>query len=242
MSTSFLLIDAYRVISITFPIELASKHRVCTGKVIVPHNPAISIVIPVYNVEPWIRRAVGSLQGTDVRRLRDHSRGRWKHRRQRTGVRRLGGRRTAGSASSTRKTAAPPGRATWPLGRRAASSSTSWTATTGASRRCWKTCTASPPSKSWIWPWPASTSTTYYTEDKFYRETRTAPDKGVFQPAGIPRACPRAVRRPASVRALNKLYRRSYLNERGIAFPETLLGRLAVQLGRHPRNRARGLP
>lgn len=26
------------------------------------HSPAISVIIPVYNVESWLRRAVGSLQ------------------------------------------------------------------------------------------------------------------------------------------------------------------------------------
>ena len=31
-------------------------------KVLVSHSPAISVIIPVYNVESWLRRAVGSLQ------------------------------------------------------------------------------------------------------------------------------------------------------------------------------------
>lgn len=40
-------------------LETESK---ATEEVYVSHSPAISVIIPVYNVESWLRRAVGSLQ------------------------------------------------------------------------------------------------------------------------------------------------------------------------------------
>ena len=41
---------------------MSALKSVVQKKVLVSHSPAISVIIPVYNVESWLRRAVGSLQ------------------------------------------------------------------------------------------------------------------------------------------------------------------------------------
>ena len=72
---------------------------------------------------------------------------------------------------------------------------------------------------------------TYYADDKFYRELRTAPDKVFSTQQEFREHAHELFDAQLLYAPWNKLYRRSYLSEHGITFPETFWDDLPFNLG-----------
>ncbi len=194
-----------------------------------PHNPAISIVIPVYNVEPWIRRAVGSLQAQtfgdfEIILVDDGS--------------------TDGSGQACDDLAAGDGRVRVIHQKNGGAARARNVAIGQASGEFlyfmdgddWCEPTMLEDLHGFAAEQKLDLAVagfyidTYYTEDKFYRETRTAPDKVFSSQREFREHAHELFDAQLLYAPWNKLYRRSYLNERGIAFPETFWDDLPFNL------------